>query len=235
MLWISVAYTFKESANRTIDLPDDNPETTRRVLYFLYTKSYKHHDISSQSSDVSSQTTEKYQLLQGSETKEIIGTEIKEDEPKDNEISYSDLAVYIAADKFGIHPLKEFAVASLKRWAEIKWDSAIFPQIARETMSWSPPQDKLLTDVLAIIIYNNLERLAGNADIARLLQNFGSLTYSLITEMHKNSRARESQLLREIWTFPNALDNLAVTINSVPDCRHCSSAMNVMLLDAVYQ
>lgn len=71
--------------------------------------------------------------------------------------------------------------------------------------------------------------------IARILEDFGSLAYSVSTRIHAKSKAAEALLLREVWTFSDALDNLAVIINSVLDCLHCSSTPNVLLLDGEYQ
>lgn len=71
-------------------------------------------------------------------------------------IARNHVRVYIAADKFGIVPLKSYAVKEFAHNMSANWQFTVFLDIAREVMSSVPPHDSGLRDIIADIISKNL-------------------------------------------------------------------------------
>ncbi|OQE28168.1 hypothetical protein PENFLA_c005G07474 [Penicillium flavigenum] len=89
-----------ESISGTIYLPDDDPETIKRVLCFLYRRTYNAND---QDVDPKHKTSGDSDIV----TIELDGQKAT---------AYNNLFVYLAADKFGILPLKQIALRKLSTW-----------------------------------------------------------------------------------------------------------------------
>jgi hypothetical protein len=94
---------FQEFIEQTINLEEDTPTTIERVLSFLYVRKYNHdqHEVF-------------YQLL-ANPNSSIDDYDSNSPEEKLNDIetlkqaALSNIQVFVAADKFGIDPLKSLA------------------------------------------------------------------------------------------------------------------------------
>lgn len=69
-------------------------------------------------------------------------------------IAYNDLRVYVAADKFGIEPLKTLAKQRFITWANSNWSSAAFPAVVREVFASIPVQSQVFARLLSGSVRN---------------------------------------------------------------------------------
>ncbi|CAI7569517.1 unnamed protein product [Penicillium palitans] len=88
--------------------------------------------------------------------------------------AYSNFSVYLAADKFGIFPLKELALTKLSAWIRDSYRTPSFPKIVLEIMT-SMPHDSILLGLLSGVISDHLYTLGSNNEILELLKDHGQL------------------------------------------------------------
>jgi hypothetical protein len=97
--------------------------------------------------------------------------------------AYNNLFVYLAADKFGILPLKQIALRKLSTWIMDHYMTSSFPEIALQIMESMPPHETSLLDLLAKVISENLYDLVANNDILELLRECGQIGSLIIARM----------------------------------------------------
>ncbi|CAI7631447.1 unnamed protein product [Penicillium discolor] len=165
----ALKHGFKESISGTINLPDDDPETIRRVLCFLYQQTYNDQYVESKSNALG-----KYEN-RTKESEHIKTT------------AYNNFSVYLAADKFGILPLKELALSKLSAWIRDHYMTPWFPKIALEIMT-SMPHDSSLLGLLVDVISNHVYTLGNNNEILELLKDHGQLGSLIISRIVKRAR-----------------------------------------------
>ena len=168
-------YFFKESSSGTINLPDDDPETIRRVLHFLYQQTYNDND---------------------QDAKPKINTpgnsESPTNEPEHGKTTaYNNLSVYRVADKFGIFPLKELALYKLSAWFNDHYMSPSVPEVALQIMT-SMPQDSSLLGLLAAVISDHFYELGRKKEIIELLEDHGQLGFLIISRIAKKGHVYPS-------------------------------------------
>lgn len=171
---------FKESISRTFNLPEDDPETIRRVLCFLYQQTYDGND---QEGEPKCNISGNYEnLLSGLEHRRAAS-------------ACNNLSVYLAADKFGIFLLKEFALYKLSAWLERYYMSSSFPRIVLQIMVSMLPHDSSLLNVLVDVISGNFYELSCNKEILDIIRDHGELA-SLIIARVVEKKSQDCPLTR---------------------------------------
>lgn len=69
------------------------------------------------------------------------------------------MEVFIAADKFGIEPLKSLATQKFSRWATANWNSPIFPDVVHEVMTSVPSHESSLREIIVDVISTHITDL----------------------------------------------------------------------------
>ncbi|KAJ5829146.1 BTB/POZ protein [Penicillium rubens] len=103
---------FQESTEKAIDIQDDTPETMERVLSFLYLREY----------------SEDGHIIQYQQNK-------PENTEPENQAAFNNVEVFIAADKYGILPLKTLAAKKFSRWAAANCSSPVFYKVVERVMT----------------------------------------------------------------------------------------------------
>lgn len=93
-----------------------------------------------------------------------------------DEVPYNNLRVYMAADKFGIDPLKDLARDRLTSWLRRNWYAVAFPQVVRSVLETLPAHESQIPEGIAHFIAGHAGRLLKYKQMLNLLQEFGSLT-----------------------------------------------------------
>lgn len=211
---------FKESIDRSISLQDDTPETIERVLSFLYLKEYCENGHIFQFQPNTNSGPAKPDATTPENQTDVTET-LKT-------IALNHIRVFVAADKFGIDPLKYLATTEFSNWATTNWNSSTFPEVVEEVMVSVPSHELDLQEVIARVLSAHIFDLAQNPAMLDILNSFGSLGSLTITELiHKK------QIRKPYET--TVLDSLAQKLNSNSHCRHCSISLNVEMKNAEYQ
>ncbi|KAJ5963514.1 uncharacterized protein N7479_003390 [Penicillium vulpinum] len=152
---------FKEPIIGTINLPEDDPETIKRVLCFLYRQNYNDHDQGAE--ELTSLTPRKCRA-----SVKTRRANLNMARPLPTPIS-----VYLEADKFSIVPLKQLALDNLSTGMKDYWMTYSFPKIAREIMSSISLRGSSLLNALVKVICGHLgdSMITVNLDLS-LLQDW---------------------------------------------------------------
>ncbi|KAM5442950.1 hypothetical protein MferCBS31731_001823 [Microsporum ferrugineum] len=207
---------FKEATARTIDLPDDDLETIERVLSFIYLQDYEEtgHIVQLESTNTPEPPKANTRAATNSSyTKKVEGTTA-------NAAASNNVQVYIAADKFGITPLKSLAAEKFTRWVNTNWDSPAFLHIVEEVMTSVPSHDQVLRNILADAISKNLTLFVNQKAILPLIESFGSLGSAIISKLVETGRvgAREQEKPRDLPRFGQVLRPRT--------CRNCTAVLS---------
>ncbi|KAL4902208.1 hypothetical protein BDW74DRAFT_169689 [Aspergillus multicolor] len=140
---------------KTVDLPEDNLETNERALSFLYFTDYK--------PDSHVMDLDKLSARNASE----------KPAPEDNKdqagIAYSHIGVYVAADKYGISPLKKLAAKNFGDWCKKNSKASNFLDVCKDALSSVPAHDSHIRQLITDVIIHNVIGLAkGSPDKVRL-------------------------------------------------------------------
>lgn len=146
-----------------------------------------------------------------------------------DEVPYNNLRVYMAADKFGIDPLKDLARDLLASWLKCNWDKEAFPRVVRSVFQSLPLHESQLPDIVAHLISEKAENLLKQESVLDLLEEFGGLTIAVLKEVvgyFRDSKAERERLvaLCEQDSFGNTLMS---KLNRISRCRHCQAAFNL--------
>lgn len=74
-----------------------------------------------------------------------------------DQVAEKHLRVYIAADKFGILPLRELAATRIATWIHSNWSSGIFPDIVESIWRLSPILREKLQDAIIETVAANVQ------------------------------------------------------------------------------
>ncbi|KAJ6099433.1 BTB/POZ protein [Penicillium canescens] len=199
---------FKESIEQSINLTEDTPATIERVLSFLYLREYNDNGH-----------TVPFQPLT-SLVPFIDDSDSNSPEDRSNDIETSkavalnNIRVFVAADKFGINPLKSLATEKFSRWATANWNSYIFLETASGG-HWG---------IISAHIFEFIDEPA----ILHVLSSFGCLGSLVIVELVRDERVKP---LNE----RDVLQGFAQKLNSRRHCRHCSRELNVRMERGEYE
>lgn len=172
----------KESQQKTINLPDDDPETIERVISYLYLHEYQGngHIV-----PLSVTAIRNSPLKSSTKCPADVGA-----------IARHHVRVYIAADKFGIAPLKSYAAKEFAHKMNANWKFTVFLDIAREVMSPVSPHDSGLREIIADIMSKNLTDMKRGL-VLQLTKDFESLGSAILARLLENNMMRESEAERD--------------------------------------
>ncbi|KAL4902207.1 hypothetical protein BDW74DRAFT_181057 [Aspergillus multicolor] len=126
----------KKGLTQTVDLPDDDLETIERVLPLLYFNSY---DYKSHVMDLSSHIKTPEVKQKGKIAKKSKAKGAQEGGETQYRVIPTHMKVYLAADKFGIDFLKEFAAKKFASLFEYMTIRAGFQKLLQDPMEAAPP------------------------------------------------------------------------------------------------
>ncbi|KAL1850834.1 hypothetical protein Plec18167_002574 [Paecilomyces lecythidis] len=223
---------FEESSTHAVDLPDDDPDTIKRVLAFMYLQNYD--DGSSVQTENETEAEKPFTSLFGKASVKDPDSNNPEDSSEDVDhrrfIAYNNIRVYVTADKFGIVPLRSLAGEKFASWANSNWNCAAFSDIVQEVMTYVPPHDTYLRDVVIDTISKNIISLVREGTILPLMDTNGKLGSAVIAKLVGNGRIKASE--EEQAT---TLDRLASKLTGRRSCRHCSATLNVRMERGEYE
>jgi hypothetical protein len=223
----------QESHEGKIELRDEDADTVKRFLSYIYLQDYDQGNGSltlnetRETGVVGNPDTESgiqdANTAQPSMVAEAASaTDVKE-------IAHNNLRVYIAADKFGTYPLKKLAKDRLVSWAKKNWSDDGFPDCVREIISSVPPQETELCEDLSNVISENVQSLIERESVLEVLEEFGVLSTAVLEKLvgrlkfSEEERERLVTLCRED-SFGRGL---MTKVNSLSKCRHCHAEFNL--------
>ena len=74
-----------------------------------------------------------------------------------DEAAYTHLRVYLAADKFGIFPLRDLAATRVIAWINSNWRSKSFLSVAQRIWDKSPPHENKLREAIIKNVSTNIQ------------------------------------------------------------------------------
>lgn len=152
-----------------VKLPEDDTPTIERVISFLYTGAYTSGHVMPLDS-LNSQ-----------------GDSKSDSEETTIEISAkNDLDVYVAADKFGIKPLKTLAAKRILSWGRDHYDKSHTIEILRYAASkinQFPSMTHELHEALAEVTAMHLLDLNTHPDFSDILRSSGTLASYVISKL----------------------------------------------------
>lgn len=151
-----------------------------------------------------------------------------------DEVPYNNLRVYMAADKFGIDPLKDLARDRLTSWLKRNWYVVAFPQVVRSVLETLPAHESQIPESIAHFIVGHAGRLLKCKQMLNLLQAFGSLTTAVLKEVVQNFQdaEMEHEQLVALCKEDRLGNGLRIKINENPKCRHCKAMFNLQVDDS---
>ncbi|CRG88890.1 hypothetical protein PISL3812_05925 [Talaromyces islandicus] len=202
-----------ESHQGKINLQDEDANTVRRFLSYLYTQDY----------DQGTNTGEEPLACTQEDADTMSSTS------QVQERAHNNLLVYIAADKFGTDSLKQLARDRLATWAENNWSDECFPDAVREIVSLAPPHETELTELLSDVMSENAQSLVERESMLDILEEAGVLATAVLKKLvgrlgHSEAERKRLNALCIQDSFGNALMKKA---NSLVMCRHCDAEFNL--------
>ncbi|KAJ9269898.1 hypothetical protein DTO212C5_4072 [Paecilomyces variotii] len=177
---------FEESTTHIVNLPDDDPGTIERVLSFLYLQKYNENGHIVPMDDIAEpkkpEAEPSQSRMNDSDSEDSADVETK------RAIAYNNIRVYIAADKYDIAPLKSLAGKLFESWTDSNWKSEAFDDIVQEVMTYIPPHDSHLRDVVVETISKNIVSLVKKGSIFQLMDTHGSLGSAVIAKLVGSDR-----------------------------------------------
>ncbi|KAJ5796815.1 BTB/POZ protein [Penicillium psychrosexuale] len=171
---------FKESTEKAINILDDNPETIERVLSFLYLRDYSEDGHILQYRPITELANKESDSYVSENKPE--NTEPESTEPE-NQSAFNNIEVFIAADKYGIIPLKTLATSKFSRWANTSCGSPVFPEVIKKVMTSVPSHETTLCEVIADIFSRHIFDLIKDPEIVHTLDSFGYLGSLVIARL----------------------------------------------------
>lgn len=162
----------KESRERTVDLPEDDVDTVRRMITFMYTEDYDGGDPKegqgSQAEEFEEAKIDHGEHATAEECISIVLDRLQNHArpAKDhNSIIRVHLGVYLAADKYGINDLKDLVIEKLVAWTQSDWSSENFLEIALDMMRAVPAHDERIGKMLVEAITEHIDHFVENDEL----------------------------------------------------------------------
>lgn len=222
----------QENREGKIELRDEDADTVRRFLSYIYLQDYDEGDgrlnLNERGETGVVGNTDTESCIQDANVAEAASaTEVKDR-------AHNNLRVYIVADKFGTFPLKKLAKDRLVSWAEENWRDEGFPDAVREIISSAPPQETELCEDLANVISKNAQDLVERESILEVLEEFGVLSTAVLQKLVGRLKYSEEERERLITlcgqdSFGHAL---MTKVNWLARCRHCHAEFNLRVDDS---
>ncbi|KAK6819220.1 hypothetical protein RU639_008141 [Aspergillus parasiticus] len=213
---------FKESTEKAINLQDDTPETVERILSFLYLRNYREEGHSVQYEQPVSEVA-----IRKNESDSVIPENEPESTEPAHQAAFNNIEVFIAADKYGIIPLKTLAASKFSRWVNENCSSPAFHKVIERVMMSVPPHESTLQEVIADFISRHIFEQTQDPEIVHILNSFGSLGSLIIAKLISNKLVKRPD-------EQSAFAGLVQKINSSNRCRHCSKEFNVRFRNGEY-
>jgi hypothetical protein len=192
-----------------------------RILSFLYLREYSEDGHIIQYQPIPALATS------GHESDSSISENKPENTEPENQAAFNNVEVFIAADKYGILPLKTLAAKKFSRWATANCISPVFHKVVERVMTSAPSHETTLREVVANVISKHIFDLIEVPEIVHIFDSFGCLGSLVIKRLVSNELVRR----------PNENDifqGLVQKINSSRRCRHCAKDFNVRLISGEY-
>ncbi|KAL4959526.1 uncharacterized protein BDV14DRAFT_205602 [Aspergillus stella-maris] len=148
----------QESLTQTIDLPNDDLQTINCMLSFLYLEKYG------------------YEQEELYPTASIAKDKFNERPPNIH------IRVYLAADKYGIEPLQQYAGKRLFGWFVFAESPSGHLQVLVDAMKSKPPGDTQMDTIIASILVAQEAMIRKKGLFSYLLQRFSSLAQAFRDE-----------------------------------------------------
>jgi hypothetical protein len=241
--------SLQEAHTRRVELQDDDPDTVKCMVSYMYNYDYN---------DEQHRKPESTQSIDSSNTggmEEIIDqTAIDSEEgriPDLEEVQptlVSSVRVYAIADKYDIPRLKDLARQKFCNWAEKNWACDDFAAIVKEIYESTPNHDQGLRDIVVQLIATHAQILLEKDSVRQLIEDIGVLGLSVLCQLSQNHSDVESTLKSQIETLEtdvtvlnrqleeNArgllrkaqdMDLTMKKISSLVQCRHCKNRFNM--------
>ncbi|KAL3469489.1 BTB/POZ protein [Aspergillus californicus] len=188
---------FKEGISHAIELPADDVGTVERVVTFIY---YEDYEQDGHVLDLESKTS--IPSIPPSTGKE------------QRSASYNNLRVYIAADKFGIEPLKKLASERFEHCCKKTVDDDSFLEVIEDVMTMAP-HDLILQAIISRVVAANVESLVDNGSIRPVLERHGRLASAVIAQMVEDGKKTKARLEEERKA------NRDERVRCIPSCSDC--------------
>ncbi|KAL8917161.1 MAG: hypothetical protein Q9208_008130 [Pyrenodesmia sp. 3 TL-2023] len=205
----------KEARTATIDLSEDDPDTLRRILDYLYRADYNDDDStqvvkaeedSAQAGDESRTSTrmpgiEDNNNHDTSAQTSTQSTAAKVDLAKKDEVSESPLSsygtpisaplnnalVYALAEKYDIQQLKELARCKFEIRSAEKWHVDDIIRVLPEIYKTTPSTDRGLRDIIINVCSRYLNGLMLHKGLRRILHDNSALASEMLDQLHNTA------------------------------------------------
>ncbi|KAL2158847.1 hypothetical protein VTH06DRAFT_4039 [Thermothelomyces fergusii] len=157
---------FKEAQEGKIDLPDDDPELVRIMIYYLYHLDYSVSPPQKQVVSDLEDAQSKNETL-AKPTMGVLTTHAK---------------VYTLAEKYLIQGLKTLALQKFTSAIASSIDVDDYLEAAQEAYTSTIHDDRGLRDAIVETLYIHADWL-DKENVRRVIQNLGALTYDLVIYM----------------------------------------------------
>ncbi|KAK1145893.1 hypothetical protein N8T08_003839 [Aspergillus melleus] len=209
---------FKESHDNTVDLPDDEPKTIKRVIAFLYTQSYDNEEFAQSTSRKRSADLGQ-SVIQKRERESASSICAKSNK------ALSHLKVYQAADKLGIDHLKPHVVETLTRWSLVNWNSKAYFEMAAIAMEISPLHDHKLKHMISDTIRNHLRYFLQFEEFDNFITENGVIGLIVMEQLVQKDMLMKSRKDR-ISCLEDAIERMNAARHI---CGRCSSRKGVQV------
>jgi len=176
--WYICSKILQEAASGVITL-DDDPDSIRRMISFIYTLDYDDEAPQNGTWGVKTEPT--------SAEKPAL---------------FSSIRVYAVAEKYDIKDLKELARSRFSTWASKNWNHSEFPMMVQEVYDSTPSSDRGLREIVETIVRKNANCLLHNVKFKKfLISQMGELGVLVFTGVVEEVRklTEEKQLVEEKW------------------------------------
>lgn len=157
---------------------------------------------------------------------------------KDNKaVAYNNLAVYMAADKFGLMGLKKLAMKRFVTWLNSHTTYVNLAKIIRAAMVCLPTHGNVLKDAIGEVLSEHVDDVIGLEGMMTIFGEFGSLAPALLKKVLSENaqlRAAKRQLESKLQTAEEIKEmqdtdwkDLSKCINSHSGCRQCGIPFGV--------
>lgn len=159
----------QEAHAATITLEEDDPETVRRMLTYLYTLDYDDGIVARASDDKLEHVNEIEGTMasQASMTLTLMAEAVSR--------MMADVLVYSIADKYNISELKELAISKFENLSEGTNIEHRFTTVADAVYTTTPGTDSGLRELVTQQCEANITEIAESEALFRMFQNHGNL------------------------------------------------------------
>jgi hypothetical protein len=107
---------------------------------------------------------------------------------------YTHAEVYVAADKFGIPPLKEYAIKRFQQWCAEYWKYAIFPVTLEHALSIMPPHDEQFQNAIVGTLSADAAEILELESMSKFLDSHGKVASGVLSQL-----VDDDKIWRKSW------------------------------------